>query len=98
MSLKRNVKRPWMPEKKRHERWNNRFEGEFYHTPAWRKVRKIYIQKHPICEECERNGFITPAKVIDHIIPIRKGGAKLNFSNLQSLCIQCHASKSARDK
>lgn len=29
----------------------------------------------------------------DHIIPVKKGGAKLGLSNLQTLCIRCHKLK-----
>ena len=36
--------------------------------------------------------------MVDHIVPINKGGAPLDMDNLQSLCSHCHAAKTARDK
>jgi len=98
MGLDRKVQRPWLPVAERKDRWSNRHDGKFYHSPAWRKVRKIYITDHPVCEECERNGYVVEAKVVDHIQSIRSGGSKLSFSNLQSLCTSCHARKSAKEK
>ena len=51
-----------------------------------------------MCEECSRLGRLTPAQMVDHIVPINKGGGGLDKSNLQSLCNACHARKSAKDK
>lgn len=35
---------------------------------------------------------------VDHIIPIRVGGPPLDDKNLQSLCDQCHATKTIEDQ
>ena len=35
--------------------------------------------------------------MVDHIVPINKGGAKLDIGNLQSLCNLCHNRKSGRE-
>ena len=51
-----------------------------------------------MCEECLKAGRLTPAQMVDHIVPINKGGARLDIENLQSLCNACHARKSAKDK
>lgn len=61
---------------------------------AWRKARKAYLEEHPLCEECRKNGKLTPASVIDHIIPHR-GDKKLFWdeTNWQSLCKDCHDKK-----
>lgn len=56
------------------------------------------LEQQPMCEECERRGRLTPAQMVDHIVPINKGGAPLDMENLQSLCNACHARKSAQDK
>jgi 5-methylcytosine-specific restriction protein A len=45
-----------------------------------------------------RKGVLVPAQMVDHIVPINKGGAPLDLNNLQSLCNHCHAVKTARDK
>ena len=58
----------------------------------------MFLQAHPLCEECMRKGMLVPAQMVDHIVPINKGGAPLDLNNLQSLCNHCHAVKTARDK
>lgn len=93
----KSVRRPWVPEKKP-------FGGravdntKFYQSTPWRKLREKVLKERPLCEQCRREGRITPAKVVDHIIPIVKGGAPLDESNLQPLCHKCHNKKSATDK
>lgn len=37
--------------------------------------------------------MVKPADVVDHIVPIKKGGAELDESNLQPLCHSCHNKK-----
>lgn len=65
----------------------------FYHSSAWKKVRKLFLIREPFCRECGQ-----PASDVDHIVPIRSGGAKLNFSNLQALCKACHTRKTLRER
>lgn len=64
----------------------------------WRKAREGYLRSHPLCAECERNGNIATATVVDHIIP-HKGDKSLFWesSNWQPLCKSCHDSKTARE-
>ena len=52
-----------------------------------------YRARHPLCEECERNGRVALAQVVDHIIEIADGGDPVDPSNLQSLCHACHNRK-----
>jgi 5-methylcytosine-specific restriction protein A len=40
---------------------------------------------------------VEPARVVDHITPIKKGGARLDPANFQSLCNPCHGKKTAQD-
>ena len=53
---------------------------------------------HPLCVECESQGRITPATVVDHIVP-HKGNLELFWDegNLQTLCKQCHDSKTVKE-
>lgn len=63
----------------------------------WRKARERYLFKNPCCVECEREGFVEPAKEVDHIKPHR--GDQVLFwdeSNWQSLCKRHHSAKTAR--
>ena len=60
----------------------------------WRKARTAFLQRNPLCNECMKRGKITPATVVDHIIPHR-GDRKLFWdeSNWQPLCKCCHDRK-----
>ena len=66
---------------------------------AWRKARKAYLEEHPLCKECRKNGTLTPATVIDHIIPHR-GDKKLFWdeTNWQPLCKDCHDRKTGKGR
>ncbi|MGM7552595.1 HNH endonuclease [Myroides odoratimimus] len=92
-----SVKRPWVQERKPFER-NIHDNSKFYNSRTWRKFRRAFLDKNPLCKMCEDNGEIVPATVADHIIPINKGGAELDEANLQGLCARCHNAKSAKDK
>ena len=96
-TIKKRTKRPWIPEKKPNEGYRHH-NTKFYQSTAWRKLREEKLRKNPICEQCIRIGLIIPAQVVDHIVPINKGGAALDIDNLQSLCNPCHNRKSAMDK
>ena len=70
----------------------------FYLSVAWRRFRDWYIGKHPICEQCEREGRLTPAVMVDHIVELKDGGAPLAEDNAMSLCWKCHGIKTAMTK
>jgi 5-methylcytosine-specific restriction protein A len=71
--------------------------SDFYRSPEWRALRKAYIQANPCCEVCRENGREVVATTVDHRVPIRQGGASLEWSNLQAMCTSCHSRKSARE-
>lgn len=57
----------------------------------WKALRDQHIARHRRCVKCGR-----PATHVDHVIPHRgDDGLRLNPSNLQSLCANCHSSKTA---
>lgn len=65
----------------------------------WRKARLGYLRAHPLCVECERNGRVTAATVVDHIVP-HKGDKALFWdseNNWQSMCKPHHDAKTARE-
>ena len=57
---------------------------------AWRRIRRIYIQAHPLCEQCMSEGRLTPAEEVHHILPLASGGTN-DEGNLMALCMSCHS-------
>ena len=66
----------------------------FYESPAWKIARRKQLEAMPYCEECLKEGKRVKATIVDHIVPIRRGGERYASSNLQSLCWSCHSRKS----
>jgi len=75
------------------------FDSElgFYQSKNWREVRAVLLRDQPLCVRCEAAGRLVAAKVVDHIVPIKEGGARFDRSNLQPLCVACHNRKTARE-
>ena len=92
-TLKKTVQRLWQPERGVQEGclYPN---TKFYQSTAWRKLRNLKLEQCPFCEERHRRVITPLAPVVDHILPINRGGAKLDMANLQSLCHPCHNRKS----
>ena len=65
---------------------------------AWQKLRATIMKRdgHQ-CQECKRQGRLTPADAVDHIINKMVGGDD-SPANLQALCNPCHAAKTARER
>lgn len=71
---------------------------ELHTTPnpydgAWRAVRAEHLTWFPWCQRCQ----MRPAREVDHIVPIRSGGARLDHVNLRSLCVPCHRAITPRE-
>lgn len=58
------------------------------------RQRKRRRDQHPLCAECLKQGIITPTDEIDHIVPLAMGGTDTD-DNVQGLCFQHHAEKTA---
>ena len=60
----------------------------------WQKARKSYLEAHPLCVQCAKQGKYVRATVVDHIVPHR-GDQKLFWdqNNWQPLCKSCHDKK-----
>ena len=75
------------------ERRRNAVKNKLYNR-QWERARRQFLLEHPLCVTCERNGIVTAANEVDHIVPHR--GDRVLFwdqSNLQSLCRSCHSRK-----
>ena len=60
----------------------------------WRRARKRFLQRHPLCANCLSQGIVTPATVVDHIVPHRGDRALFwDENNWQPLCKNCHDQK-----
>ena len=57
---------------------------------AWKKLRARFLLQHPLCEHCEKEGRLTPAQEVHHILPLANGGTN-DQSNLLALCKSCHS-------
>lgn len=70
---------------------------KFYGTAAWRAFRDAFLRSHPLCEECRSHGRLTPARIVDHIIPLRERlDLALDATNMRALCFPCHNRIGAR--
>ena len=60
----------------------------------WRKARRHYLMRNPLCVECLGNGRTTAAIVVDHIVD-HKGDQRIFWdeSNWRALCKPCHDTK-----
>ena len=68
------------------------------YTAAWRKARGVYLSGHPLCAQCEREGRVTAAYVVDHIIPHLGDMRKFwEQSNWEALCGPHHNTKTASE-
>lgn len=65
----------------------------------WQKARATFLKAHPLCTYCKAQGLLTPATVVDHIVPHR-GDQKLfwDSSNWQGLCKLHHDSTKQREE
>ena len=63
---------------------------------AWKRIRDSYIAEHPLCEQCQRDGKLTPAEEVHHIQPLAQGGTHAR-DNLMALCPSCHSTITARE-
>ena len=86
---KKQKQRPWITERKPFEGMDHSNQ-KFYESQAWKTARTKYLNAHPLCEKCQKDGIITEAKMVHHIKPIRKGGHPTKESNLMALCWPCH--------
>lgn len=65
---------------------------------TWRVIRDRVLQRDcGLCQECRRNDRLRAACEVDHILPVWKGGTD-DDANLESLCHDCHAKKTAAEQ
>lgn len=74
-------------------------QDNFYNTKAWKTIRKVALDRdNHLCQECLKSGIINPGNTVDHVIPIKRGGGRLDINNLRTLCRNCHDKKSGSER
>jgi len=65
------------------------------YNAKWRRYRIRYLIDHTLCinfDECHN-----VATVVDHIIPVNRGGSFWDPDNHQLMCKSCHDRKTAKE-
>ena len=59
---------------------------------SWRDLRQRKLALDPVCEDCDANDIIgVAATEVHHIVPVSVDPSReFDFSNLCSLCKECH--------
>lgn len=75
-------------------RLDTKTTSEKGYTTRWQKARLRFLKVHPLCVQCQKQGKLTRATVVDHVIPHR-GDEELfwDTTNWQALCKSCHDRK-----
>ncbi|WP_435624499.1 hypothetical protein [Flagellimonas sp.] len=92
-------KRPWRDDRKPFgRRKNNNYD--FYNSTRWRKKSRLFREKNPFCEQCERENRVVPAEVVDHVKGLQflldNGMDPYADEELESMCHKCHNVKSGK--
>ena len=75
------------------------FAKGFYKSKAWKDIREFVMSRDArLCQDCLKQGKITTAEEVHHIVEITQDNIKdpnitLNPDNLVSLCRECHAAR-----
>ena len=67
-------------------------------SKRWKVMRTEYLMKHPLCEDCQAQGYVRAAVDVHHIVPVESAKSpaemeRLCFDaahNLRALCVPCH--------
>lgn len=75
---------------KRYEKYGRDPGTHHRYGKQWRRIRYKYVQEHPFCEECMKQGRLVLTEQVHHIKPLSEGGTN-DESNLMALCKSCHS-------
>ena len=76
-------------------------KSDIYNSREWKELRAAKLRANPLCEECMKQGIVTSARCVHHVVPIETARTKdemkrlaidCGLQGLQSLCYACHAS------
>jgi len=74
---------------KNYNRYQRDPESNKRYGRSWKRTRDRYIKLQPFCEVCEKDGILTRAQEVHHILPLSMGGSH-RTDNLMSVCRSCH--------
>ena len=74
-------------------------KAEIYNSREWKELRIAKLRSTKgLCEECMKQGIVTPAHCVHHIVPIETARTKdemkplaFDINNLRALCFASHA-------
>jgi 5-methylcytosine-specific restriction enzyme A len=62
-----------------------------FSTRRGRKLRAAKLMQSPLCEPCRREGRITAATTVHHLVPLERGGERYPaLDGLEALCDDHH--------
>lgn len=66
-----------------------------YHSERWKRLKKLKKLISPFCEECQKEGIITPVYIVHHKEWIDESNYNndevfFNIDNLESVCLKHH--------
>jgi 5-methylcytosine-specific restriction protein A len=93
----KSANRPWIKSNIKDNQRQTSEDNRLYHTQQWKRLRLLGLKIEPLCRECKRKGIIKAGTVRDHIVRVKDGGDFWDINNHQTLCNQCHASKSGKE-
>lgn len=74
---------------------------DIYNSREWKELRIAKLRStQGLCEECLKQGIVTGARCVHHIVPIETARTKeemrrlaldCGLNGLMSLCVACHA-------
>ena len=78
--------------------WSKTSSSSRGYGHQWRKARKAALERDKgMCKPCKSIGVWRAATEVDHIINKAQGGTD-ELDNLQSICRQCHQSKTSSER
>ena len=74
-------------------------KATIYDSREWKELRAAKLRStNGLCEECMKQGIVTSARCVHHVVPIETARTKeemrrlaFDWNNLMSLCKSCHA-------
>jgi 5-methylcytosine-specific restriction protein A len=94
-----------MSEKKKRLPWRCKNQQQakdkatIYNSREWKELRIAKLRStNGLCEECLKQGIVTSARCVHHVVPIETARTKdemkrlaFDVNNLKALCFACHA-------